>query len=51
MLGRGRAQIAVQGDLSNGRGLMNVHTEHDTIEPTPEIGNASNFYCICTLKM
>ncbi|PUZ61242.1 hypothetical protein GQ55_4G260000 [Panicum hallii var. hallii] len=38
MPGRGRAQIAVQGDLSNGRGLMNVDTEHDTTEPTPEIG-------------
>ncbi|PUZ38685.1 hypothetical protein GQ55_9G216300 [Panicum hallii var. hallii] len=35
---RGRAQIAVQGDLSNGRDLMNVDTEHDTTEPTPEIG-------------
>ncbi|PUZ37469.1 hypothetical protein GQ55_9G122100 [Panicum hallii var. hallii] len=38
MPGRGRAHIAVQSDLSNGRGLMNVDTEHDTTEPTPEIG-------------
>lgn len=53
MSGRGRAQMntAVQGDLSNGRCVMNVDSERDTTEPTTEIGTASNFCCIYIVEM
>lgn len=42
---------AVQGDLSNGRCVMNVDSERDTTEPTTEIGTASNFCCIYIVEM